>query len=291
MKGPAGCSRVPSHHAFVLLTLPTSSSSRQISSVQQATMIFLMHPDIHSACFQNNRILMIFRPPDYYYYLSRLYAIIIFTLVVASSSSSPSPRLPAFSFRIFHPRSSAAEAAIGLLRRTSASGTIQNRSSSSATPTTTERLRLAIASRAVAVSSSNGENTDSMTSPPPTIATDAPIPGLASQTLHNLVEYATSFSAANGLQVELRDSSSSSPTSTTRGYITAPISLLPQCYPASQFRRATLLAAPFNILVDRISIDGEFLKKTLRDVRDVDIFTGKLLELYEEIYLGKTELE
>ena len=39
--------------------------------------------------------------------------------------------------------------------------------------------------------------------------------------------------------------------------------------------------------MDRISRDGEFIKETLRDVRDVDLYTGKLLELYEEIYLGK----
>ena len=109
---------------------------------------------------------------------------------------------------------------------------------------------------------------------------------LDKSTLHNLVEYATSFSAANGLQV----ASSSSSQNDKSYYITAPISLLPQSYPLQQFHHAKKLAIPFNILVDRISRDGEFIKETLRDVRDVDLYTGKLLELYEEIYLGKARL-
>ena len=103
---------------------------------------------------------------------------------------------------------------------------------------------------------------------------------LDKSTLHNLVEYATSFSAANGLQVASSQNDKSY-------YITAPISLLPQSYPTQQFQHAKELAIPFNILVDRISRDGNFIKETLRDVRDVDLYTGKLLELYEEIYLGK----
>jgi len=104
------------------------------------------------------------------------------------------------------------------------------------------------------------------------------------QTLSQLVEYATSFSAANGLQVEVPGDSTKK-----KSYITAPISLLPQSYPLDQFRHAKSLAGPFNELVDRISRDGEFLKETLRDVRGVDEYTGKLLDLYEEIYLGENK--
>ena len=114
---------------------------------------------------------------------------------------------------------------------------------------------------------------------------------LDKSTLHNLVEYATSFSAANGLQVASSSSSSNNKNNKRyHSYITAPISLLPQSYPHQQFQHAKKLAIPFNILVDRISRDGNFIKETLRDVRDVDLYTGKLLELYEEIYLGKERL-
>jgi hypothetical protein len=247
-------------------------------------------------------MLMTFRPPYRHYSRrgssssrsinhSRLPAILL-VLVAASSSLRA---VAAFSSRshLLPPSAATAAAIFGSSRGRTSRRSLSSSSSS----------RLAIAIQAVGSSSSSSitaENTDnSMTSPPPPSSTAATftstiIPGLATPTLHNLVEYATSFSAANGLQVELRDSSSattttsfSSSSSTHRGYITAPISLLPQCYPASQFRVATLLAAPFNILVDKISIDGEFLKKTLQDVRSVDVYTGKLLELYEEIYLGK----
>ena len=122
------------------------------------------------------------------------------------------------------------------------------------------------------------------------------IPNMKKSTLQNLVEYTTSFSAANGLQVEVLTPSStttqtstnnSSPSNTKKSYITAPISLLPQSYPHEQFAQAISLSGPFNELVDRISRNGQFLKDTLKDVRDVDLYTGKLLELYEEIYLGK----
>ena len=120
------------------------------------------------------------------------------------------------------------------------------------------------------------------------------IPNMNKSTLQNLVEYTTSFSAANGLQVEVltpsttgTSTNNSSPSNNKKSYITAPISLLPQSYPHEQFAHAISLSGPFNELVDRISRDGQFLKDTLKDVRDVDLYTGKLLELYEEIYLGK----
>ncbi len=224
---------------------------------------------------KDERILMSFRPPHYHHHsrrgssisiLSSL-SIIISVLLAASSSSSY---------------------CCCCCWRSSSSSRVTAFSSASHFDTSSSRL-LAVALAAFGSDTSNGENTDSTASTPPTISIGSAmndiIPGIASRTLNNLVEYATSFSAANGLQVELRDSTIT--TNNHRGYITAPISLLPQCYPASQFRRATLLAAPFNILVDRISNDGLFLKKTLRDVRDVDVYTGKLLDLYEEIYLGK----
>ena len=120
------------------------------------------------------------------------------------------------------------------------------------------------------------------------------IPNINKSTLQNLVEYTTSFSAANGLQVEVltpsttgTSTNNSSPSNDKKSYITAPISLLPQSYPHEQFAHAISLSGPFNELVDRISRNGQFLKDTLKDVRDVDLYTGKLLELYEEIYLGK----
>jgi len=109
------------------------------------------------------------------------------------------------------------------------------------------------------------------------------VPNISKATLETLVEYASSFSAANGLQVEVSTSTSSN----KKSYTTAPISLLPNTYPTKQFHHAKSLAVPFNKLVDNISRDGNFLKETLKDVRDVDLYTGNLLDLYEEIYLGE----
>ena len=115
--------------------------------------------------------------------------------------------------------------------------------------------------------------------------------GLSSTTLDTLVEYATSYAAANGLQVQSRSKSTAEFTHLEqqlqqKQYIAAPVSLLPQAYPAVLFNRAISLAPPFGVLVDKISRDGIFLQTTLQQTRQVDAFTNQLLVLYEEIYMG-----
>ena len=104
-------------------------------------------------------------------------------------------------------------------------------------------------------------------------------PVLPPPTLNRLVEYASSYAASYGLQVEIRGSSGN--------YVSAPVSLLPQSYPGYAFDVATSLSAPFGKLVDAVSRDGEFLKNSLSEARDIDEYTDKLLALYEEIYLGE----
>ena len=98
-----------------------------------------------------------------------------------------------------------------------------------------------------------------------------------------LTSHANSYAAAHGLQVETKKDSSSSSTTTT-SYQCAPISLLPNIFPAASFHKAQSLAPSFNMLVDRISRDETFLKKTLNGVKEYDSYTRKLLELYEDIY-------
>jgi glutathione synthase len=97
--------------------------------------------------------------------------------------------------------------------------------------------------------------------------------------LEKLTAHATSYASARGLQVEKRTGDGSSV------YECAPMSLLPNAYPREAFLRAQSLALPFNLLVDRISRDGDFLTATLGEVADADPFTGKLLELYKAIYI------
>jgi len=63
----------------------------------------------------------------------------------------------------------------------------------------------------------------------------------------------------------------------------APLSLLPYPFPSPLFAQATALAAPFNLLVDRISRDLEWLCGQVRSVVAHDAFTRRLLEIAETI--------
>ena len=63
----------------------------------------------------------------------------------------------------------------------------------------------------------------------------------------------------------------------------APLSLLPYPFPSSLFAQAAALAAPFNLLVDRISRDLEWLCEQVRSVVAHDAFTRRLLEIAEAI--------
>lgn len=103
--------------------------------------------------------------------------------------------------------------------------------------------------------------------------------------LEKLTNFANSFAASNGLQVETKASSS---TKSSSSYQCAPISLLPNIFPSQAFHKATSLAPYFNILVDKISRNGKFLNETLAggdsSVVSKDEYTKKLLQLYNEIY-------
>lgn len=104
--------------------------------------------------------------------------------------------------------------------------------------------------------------------------------------LDKLTNFANSYAAANGIQVQKKDAPGS--------YVGAPISLLPNAFPAEAFENAKSLAPYFNILVDRISRDGRFLKETLGGEHGVvskDLYTKKLLEMYEDLYMSQQQQE
>ena len=102
--------------------------------------------------------------------------------------------------------------------------------------------------------------------------------------LEKLTAHANSYASARGLQIEKRNDEGLSV------YECAPISLLPNAYPKDVFRRAQSLAFPFNLLVDRISRNGDFLLNTLAGgVAEADPFTGKILQLYQQIYLDEQD--
>ena len=116
---------------------------------------------------------------------------------------------------------------------------------------------------------------------------------LISQNLiDKLTSHANAFAAAHGLQVESKRDKISSSGGDKIAYETAPISLLPNAYPAKAFYSAQGLAPSFNLLVDRISRDAVWLNETLSKtgVADVDPFTGKLLEMYQDIYCSEGEI-
>ncbi|OEL30348.1 Glutathione synthetase, chloroplastic [Dichanthelium oligosanthes] len=81
------------------------------------------------------------------------------------------------------------------------------------------------------------------------------------------------------------------------GLLHAPFSLLPMSFPRFYWDQALELAPLFNELVDRVSLDGEFLQQTLARTKQVDLFTKRLLDIHlemmqlnkkEEIRLGLT---
>jgi hypothetical protein len=67
------------------------------------------------------------------------------------------------------------------------------------------------------------------------------------------------------------------------GLVHAPFSLLPARFPASFWKQACELAPIFNELVDRVSLDGEFLQAALSRTKQVDEFTARLLEIHEKM--------
>lgn len=110
--------------------------------------------------------------------------------------------------------------------------------------------------------------------------------------LDKLTNHANSFAAANGLQVQVKQTQGASTSTASASYQCAPISLLPNAFPSSAFQNAKMLATDFNTLVDRISKDGEFFHKTLGGEHGViskDAYTKKLLELYTDIYMNDND--
>lgn len=93
--------------------------------------------------------------------------------------------------------------------------------------------------------------------------------------LDTLAATANSYASSHGLLVERSGGH----------FQAAPMSLLPNVFPSAAFEQATSLAPLWNVLVDRISRDSDFLQGTLGgDVSDADPFTAKLLRLYVQLY-------
>ncbi|KAJ4773545.1 hypothetical protein LUZ62_057802 [Rhynchospora pubera] len=117
---------------------------------------------------------------------------------------------------------------------------------------------------------------------------------LSDEFLEKVVSDALVWSALHGLVVGDRSNSRSGKVPGV-GMVHAPFALTPTPLPMSYWRQACELAPLFNELVDRVSLDADFLQNSLSRTKKVDEFTGRLLEIHlqmlsldkkEEIRLG-----
>lgn len=58
------------------------------------------------------------------------------------------------------------------------------------------------------------------------------------------------------------------------GLVHAPVSLLPMSFPESCWKQACEVAPIFNELVDRVSLDGEFLQESLSRLQSLYVYSS-----------------
>ncbi|KAI8547863.1 hypothetical protein RHMOL_Rhmol07G0228300 [Rhododendron molle] len=67
------------------------------------------------------------------------------------------------------------------------------------------------------------------------------------------------------------------------GLVHAPIALLPMSFPESHWKQACEVSSIFNELIDRVSLDGEFLQDSLSRTKMVDAFTSRLMDIHSQM--------
>ncbi|EEE62833.1 hypothetical protein OsJ_17636 [Oryza sativa Japonica Group] len=104
-----------------------------------------------------------------------------------------------------------------------------------------------------------------------------------------LVEEALVWSSQHGLVVGDKNHPRSGKAPGV-GLLHAPFALLPMSFSKVYWDQAVELAPLFNELVDRVSLDGDFLQETLARTKEVDSFTGRLLDIHAKMMkLNKKE--
>ncbi|XP_020598280.1 glutathione synthetase, chloroplastic [Phalaenopsis equestris] len=98
----------------------------------------------------------------------------------------------------------------------------------------------------------------------------------------NLVYDALVWSSLNGLVVGDR-SVKRSGTTPGVGMVHAPFALLPLPLQETYWKQACELQPIFNELVDRVSLDGNFLQDSLSRTKKVDSFTSRLLDIHSKM--------
>uniref|UniRef100_A0A0D9XYB6 Glutathione synthetase n=1 Tax=Leersia perrieri TaxID=77586 RepID=A0A0D9XYB6_9ORYZ len=115
------------------------------------------------------------------------------------------------------------------------------------------------------------------------------VPAPEKRLVDELVEEALVWSSQHGLVVGDKNHPRSGKAPGV-GLLHAPFSLLPMSFPKVYWDQAVELAPLFNELVDRVSLDGDFLQETLARTKEVDSFTARLLDIHSKMMkLNKKE--
>ena len=114
--------------------------------------------------------------------------------------------------------------------------------------------------------------------------TPSAISGYDQPDLENIVRQTVTWSGINGLMY----------TDGNLGWSHAPVSLVPNTFPKQAFDYAQEVAPIFNVLVDKVSRDKDFLVSNLGNVAENDNFVSRLLQIYtnlpDEIILNSIHL-
>eukprot|EP00478_Filoreta_tenera_P005881 GABV01007303.1.p1 GENE.GABV01007303.1~~GABV01007303.1.p1 ORF type:complete len:114 (+),score=38.57 GABV01007303.1:44-385(+) len=89
---------------------------------------------------------------------------------------------------------------------------------------------------------------------------------------------AIAWTASHGLVMQSRDNSG------LPKYIHAPVTLLPTPFPRDPFLHVVDLTADFNLMIDCLSRNPDFLVKILSPTATGDPFTARLLEMYQATF-------
>uniref|UniRef100_A0A3Q2XMS3 Uncharacterized protein n=1 Tax=Hippocampus comes TaxID=109280 RepID=A0A3Q2XMS3_HIPCM len=97
--------------------------------------------------------------------------------------------------------------------------------------------------------------------------------------INELAEVAKDSAVMQGFLVRLKESPNSSEVTVTY----APITLFPTPVPKAIFLQAMEVQIHFNMLVDKISQDPDFLQAALASTITVDDFTAKLFKIHQHV--------
>lgn len=106
--------------------------------------------------------------------------------------------------------------------------------------------------------------------------------GLKDDLVREMVDDALIWTSLHGLVVGDKNDKRSGEVPGV-GLVHAPFSLLPMPFPRTHFIQACELSTIFNDLVDRVSLDGEFLQESLSRTKKVDPFTSRLLDIHHKM--------